>query len=102
MRGEKQLVAYFVIAEEAAETLTTDRLRSYLKERLPDYMVPTAFVQLEEMPLTSQGKLNRSALPAPERKTAGVERTYIAPRDTMGAQPDAPLGRVVRHQGQSG
>ena len=83
MRGEKQLVAYFVIAEEAAETLTTDRLRSYLKERLPDYMVPTAFVQLEEMPLTSQGKLNRSALPAPERKTAGVERTYIAPRDTM-------------------
>jgi amino acid adenylation domain-containing protein len=82
-RGEKQLVAYFVIAEEATEALTIDRLRSHLKERLPDYMVPTAFVQLKELPLTSHGKLNRRALPAPERKTVVAQRTYVAPRNTM-------------------
>jgi amino acid adenylation domain-containing protein/non-ribosomal peptide synthase protein (TIGR01720 family) len=58
--GEKRLVAYLV---------GTDDVRSYLGERLPDYMIPSAFVLLDELPLTGNGKLDRAALPAPAAVT---------------------------------
>ncbi|HEX8852042.1 MAG TPA: amino acid adenylation domain-containing protein, partial [Pyrinomonadaceae bacterium] len=71
--GERRLVAYFV---PAGETLPTPgALRSFLKEKLPDYMIPSAFVALHALPLTPNGKLDRRALPAPEQsKTAGDGR----------------------------
>jgi aspartate racemase len=58
---DKRLVAYLVLAEPAIETI-----RSFLKERLPDYMIPNAFVPIEAMPLTPNGKIDTSALPAPD------------------------------------
>src|SRR6185369_443799 len=61
----KQLVGYVIAAEGAP--VTSSELRQYLKERLPDYMVPQAFVTLEQWPLTVNGKLDRRALPALER-----------------------------------
>jgi amino acid adenylation domain-containing protein len=73
---DKQLVGYVVANENAAVTATG--LRSYLKEHLPDFMVPAAFVFLEKLPLTANGKVDRRALPAPERADGGVE--YTAPR----------------------
>src|SRR5882762_5519478 len=71
--GEKRLVGYVVGDAE----LEIGTLRQRLSERLPDYMVPTAIVQLERMPLTPNGKLDRKALPAPEYQSG---QPYRAPR----------------------
>ena len=56
-------MAYVVCDEEAG---SASQLRAFLKERLPDYMIPAAFVTLAQMPLTSSGKVDRKALPEPK------------------------------------
>ncbi|MGH8566236.1 MAG: amino acid adenylation domain-containing protein [Gammaproteobacteria bacterium] len=73
--GEKRLVAYVVAQEEPAPSVS--ELRGFLKERLPEYMVPSAFVGLEALPLTPNGKVDRKALPAPEGR--GVAEGYVPP-----------------------
>jgi acyl carrier protein len=70
--GDKQLVAYVV------SDVAPDALRAYVRQSLPEYMVPAAFVAMKRMPLTPNGKLDVRALPAPEYRSAG-ER-YVAPR----------------------
>jgi amino acid adenylation domain-containing protein len=78
--GDRRLVAY-VVGEEAA-TATPAELREYLREHLPEYMIPSAFVPLAEMPLTTSGKTDRRALPAPE-KLSEASPAYVAPRDML-------------------
>jgi len=81
--GEKRLAAYLVRRELDGEpSLTAAGLRSFLSERLPDYMLPQAFVFMDAMPLTGNGKVKRSALPAPDEKGELAEEAYIAPRTT--------------------
>ncbi len=74
---DKRLVAYIVPNGEACER---SYLRGALKERLPDYMIPAAFIFLNTIPLTAQGKVNRKELPAPDWSLATVARTITAPK----------------------
>jgi acyl carrier protein len=74
--GDKRLVAYVTAAHEAPEPAA---LRTYLKQRLPEYMVPAQCVVLEKLPRLSNGKVDHRALPAPQWE-AGSDRVHVAPR----------------------
>jgi len=78
--GEKRLVAYLLPDEEAPDI---SDLRSFMRERLPEYMVPSAFVFLDAFPMTSSGKVDRQALPAPEWSRDNLRQDYVAPRTPL-------------------
>ncbi|MFG6106070.1 amino acid adenylation domain-containing protein [Leptothoe sp. EHU-05/26/07-4] len=80
--GDKRLVAYVVAEEE----VTSSDLRSFLKSKLPDYMVPSAFVFLEKIPLTPNGKRDRQALPAPDADDISDRSDFIPPRNSAELQ----------------
>ncbi|MBC8229645.1 amino acid adenylation domain-containing protein [bacterium] len=82
--GDKRLVAYVVPNQK--QTPATSELRRFLKQKLPDYMVPSAFVQLDSLPLTPNGKVDRRALPAPDTARAELEGTFVPPRDELELQ----------------
>jgi thioesterase domain-containing protein/acyl carrier protein len=78
--GNKRLVAYVVNQPELNPSVA--ELRQALKQKLPDYMVPASFVQLEALPLTANGKVDRRALPLPEQTVQNLEQ-IIAPRNEL-------------------
>lgn len=77
VRGEKRLVAYIVADGDAP---TTTELRAHLRKQLPDYLIPTAFVRLDSLPLTASGKVDRLALPRPEAVNLAPAENFQAPR----------------------
>ncbi|BAY46373.1 amino acid adenylation domain-containing protein [Scytonema sp. HK-05] len=80
VRGDKRLVAYVVPNQEPAPIISD--LRRFLREKLPEYMIPSAFVLLSALPLTPTGKVNRNTLPAPDL-ASDQEATFVAPRDEL-------------------
>ena len=75
--GEKRLVAY------AVADSTADELSRFIKDRLPEHMVPAAIVMLETLPLSPGGKVDRQALPQPDRHRPGLKEAFVEPRDEL-------------------
>lgn len=76
--GDNQLVAYVTPARSTGAR--PEELRNFLKERLPAYMIPSAFVFLNAFPLAPNGKVDRRRLPVPEKNSLEADKTYVAPR----------------------
>ena len=91
--GRKQLVGYIVLRREVEPS--TSELREFLKERLPDYMVPVAFVALPALPVTANGKIDRRALPAPDFKRKAAA-DYQAPQTDVETILAGIWGDVLR------
>jgi amino acid adenylation domain-containing protein len=82
--ADQQLIAYIVPAFASEEKRDLSRvLRQHLQERLPDYMAPNLFMELEQLPLTASGKVDRRALPEPQSYCAEMGEDYEAPRTTV-------------------
>jgi amino acid adenylation domain-containing protein len=84
--GDKRLVAYIVIDKSADPTVTSRELRAFLQSKLPDYLIPSAFVEIDILPLTLNGKVDRRALPAPEYIRQDASDSAVAPRNDVERQ----------------
>ena len=80
-KGQKRLVAYVVPPE--GQTLNTGDLRGFLKQKLPDFMVPSAFVLLGSLPLTPNGKIDRQALPVADLASPESNNFYVSPQSEL-------------------
>ena len=79
--GDTRLLAYLVPNSHPAPTVTS--LRNFLKGKLPDYMIPSAFMTLDELPLTATGKVDRRALPDPGKFRPDLDTSFVAPRTAI-------------------
>jgi len=79
--GDKRLVAYFVARQEQEPSI--NKLRTFLKQKLPEHMVPGTFVLLDTLPLTPNGKVDRRALPAPGEVRSQLEETFVGPKGQL-------------------
>ncbi len=80
-RGDKRITAYYIPASQL--TPSVSELLRHLQATLPDFMLPSAFVSMEEFPLTPNGKVNRQALPIPDQSRPDLEKEYVAPRSEV-------------------
>ncbi|MGH2412160.1 MAG: amino acid adenylation domain-containing protein, partial [Microcystaceae cyanobacterium] len=94
--GDKRLVAYLVLNSYQQVPPTRDELRHFLKQKLPEYMVPSAFVVLESLPLTPNGKIDRRALPAPDSASSGREAGLVLPRTPLEATLAAIWAEILK------
>jgi aspartate racemase len=81
--GDRRLVAYFTASKGG---MSTAGLRRFMKDRVPDYMMPAVFIHLDRLPLTANGKVDRRALPEPILSENAGRRSYCPPRDRLELQ----------------
>eukprot|EP00833_Pecoramyces_ruminatium_P012100 jgi/Orpsp1_1/1186132/evm.model.c7180000097107.1 len=79
--GEKYLVCYYIL-REGVEEVSNKSIRNYLNEKLPRYMVPNYYIRINEIPLSSTGKLNKRGLPEPNKKDF-ISEVYVAPENNI-------------------
>ncbi len=91
--SEKRLVAYVVPRQQPVPLVS--ELRNFAKEKLPDYMVPSAWVTLEALPLMLSGKVDRRALPEPEETRPALEAAFVPPRNAFEARIAAIWSEVL-------
>lgn len=96
-RGDARIIAYVTLKhpKENEDGSITESLAACLRHRLPDYMVPSAFVLLDEFPLTPTGKVDRLRLPAPERTRKEIEANYVAPETEIEQQLAALIAEYL-------
>ncbi|HYA91761.1 MAG TPA: amino acid adenylation domain-containing protein, partial [Thermodesulfobacteriota bacterium] len=87
--GNKRLVGYVVVKDSQSAPSMND-LRSFLKKKLPEYMVPSTFLLMDKLPLTPNGKIDRRALPTPDSLDSELEVSYVAPR----SETEKKLGAI--------
>ena len=78
--GDRRLCAYVVCGEDQKEALSSNSLRTFLKEHLPNYMLPSVITMLDALPLTTTGKVDRNKLPEPVFSRLDMENQYVAPQ----------------------
>jgi surfactin family lipopeptide synthetase C len=83
--GDMHVVAYIVGELDGTPVPGSNELRAFLKERLPDYMIPSVFVVLDALPLSPAGKVDRRALPVPQQTRQALETSFEAPRTPIEA-----------------
>jgi amino acid adenylation domain-containing protein len=93
--GDKRLVAYLIAKQ--GHSIDSAELRLAVKQRLPEYMVPSLFVALEAFPLTPNGKVDRKALPVPEGDQSRREDTHAAPRTPLEETVASVFREVLGH-----
>lgn len=81
--GENRLVAYYI---SQGDSIAAAELREYLKQSLPDYMLPSIFIKLDALPLTPNGKIDKKALPSPSGASAELTQIYVAPENSVQTQ----------------
>jgi amino acid adenylation domain-containing protein len=91
---DKRIVAYVVLNQECATP--ADELRRELKEKVPSFMIPSAFVVLDALPLTTNGKIDRKALPAPDHARPDLAGTFVAPRTPIEEMIAAIWAQVLK------
>jgi amino acid adenylation domain-containing protein len=92
--AEKRLVAYLVPNQDSIPTIA--ELRSFLKSKLPDYMIPSAFVFLDAFSLTPNGKVDRRALPPPDKTRPDLEEAFVAPRTPLESEIARIWGEILK------
>lgn len=93
--GEKLLVAYALATKEG---VSNAEVRNFMQQKLPHYMLPSIFVILDELPLTPTGKVDRRALPAPERELSDLNVELVAPRTSTEVKLVAIWAEVLERQ----
>jgi acyl carrier protein len=78
--GDKQLIAYLV---RDSENYSVSQLLQFMRQRLPDYMIPSAFMEMDSLPLSPNGKVDRRRLPLPEGERPKLVSSLVAPRNPI-------------------